>query len=151
MRIGTSKLCVGDDAAGPTAGTNTCLPYSIFDGGFHNLSTLKGRYMYFYRVGDSIVGDGVYNLSKIRIYLTPNLINSGTIFITNWANSGGPVDLLKTNLSSRTSRGSGFPLLNASGTNSPTGSCFRLSVTGSNAILSPNGFLMGIDHGREYF
>ena len=81
--MGTSKLCVGDDATGPTAGTNTCLPYDIFDGGFHSLSGLKGRYAYVYRVGDSIANDKIFNLSKLRFYQTPNLVNSGTLFITN--------------------------------------------------------------------
>ena len=82
-RIGTSKFCVGDDVSGPTAGTNNCLPFNILDGGFHDLSGLKGRYAYFYRVGDSMVGDKIYNLSKLRFYQTPNLVNSGTLFITD--------------------------------------------------------------------
>ena len=109
--MGTSKLCVGDDATGPTAGTNTCLPYDIFDGGFHSLSGLKGRYAYVYRVGDSTVGDKIYNLSKLRFYQTPNLVNSDTLFITNGYIPNpvfGPsvlvVDNLKNNLKTRTTR-----------------------------------------------
>ena len=104
--MGTSKLCVGDDATGPTAGTNTCLPYDIFDGGFHNLSGLKGRYAYVYRVGESTANDKIYNLSKLRFYQTPNLVNSSTLFITNGytASTGEEADNLKSNLKIRSSR-----------------------------------------------
>ena len=108
--MGTSKLCVGDDATGPTAGTNTCLPYNIFDGGFHSLSGLKGRYAYVYRVGDRVSGDKIYNLSKLRFYQTPNLVNSGTLFITNGytPNRGFEVDNLKNNLKTRSPRANNF-------------------------------------------
>ena len=104
--MGTSKFCVGDDATGPIAGTNSCLPYNIFDGGFHDLSGLKGRYAYFYRVGDSMVGDKIYNLSKLRFYQTPNLVNSGTLFITNGYIPAASYEInnLKNNLKSRSPR-----------------------------------------------
>ena len=66
--MGASKICIGDDATAPTAEANTCLPYKIYDGGFHSLSGLKGRYAYIYREGESVVGDGAYNLSKLKFY-----------------------------------------------------------------------------------
>ena len=115
--MGTSKLCVGDDATGPTSGTNTCLPYDIFEGGFHSLSGLKGRYAYVYRVGYSMVSDKIYNLSKLRFYQTPNLVNSGTLFITNGytPNPGLEVDNLKNNLRTRSPRSGNFAQIDAIG------------------------------------
>ena len=149
--MGTSKLCVGDSATGPTAGTNTCLPYDIFDGGFHSLSGLKGRYAYVYRVGDSTVGDKIYNLSKLRFYQTPNLVNSGTLFITNGYKpiTDFEVDNLKNNLKTRSPRASTNAQINAIGGLLSTSTCYRISTTTNAALLATDGFIMGLDHVTE--
>ena len=149
--MGTSKLCVGDDATGPTAGTNTCLPYDIFDGGFHSLSGLKGRYAYVYRVGDRVSGDKIYNLSKLRFYQTPNLVNSGTLFITNGYTpfTGLEVDNLKNNLKTRSPRNGNFAQINASGGTLSIRTCYSVSKFTNAALLATDGFTMGLDHETE--
>lgn len=63
-----------------------------------------------------MVGDGIYNLSKIRFYLTPNLVNSSTRFVAKYISfSGNVVDNLKNNLTSRSSQTVIPYLIDASG------------------------------------
>ena len=66
--MGTSKICIGNDASSPDAASNTCLAANIYDGGFHDLLLLQGQYFFIYRVGDDYLGDHAYNLSQIRLY-----------------------------------------------------------------------------------
>ena len=66
--MGTSKICIGNDASSPDAASNTCLAINIYDGGFHDLLLLEGRYLFIYRVGDDSEGDYTYNLSHLRLY-----------------------------------------------------------------------------------
>ena len=99
MRIGGSKICIGNDGNSPTATSNTCLPYIIVEGGFKDIQLLEGRYLYLYRVGDSISADGIYNLGHLSLYQTPNLVNFSTKFITYCIPIAGyEVDNLKTNM-----------------------------------------------------
>ena len=76
-RMGNSRICIGNDGSSPTAAANNCLSQRIYDGGFQDLKLFEGRYLYLYRVGSSISDQG-YNLSHLRLYQTPNLVNSAT-------------------------------------------------------------------------
>ena len=76
MRIGKSKICIGNDGSSPTGAANTCLPQDIVEGGFQDLQLLEGRYLYFFRVGGNVgtitgLGFGsrnIYNLSHLSLY-----------------------------------------------------------------------------------
>ena len=73
--MGTSKICVGDNSAGPLDTGNSCTS-PFYDGGFI-VVYLTGRYVYLYRAGKGF--DGYYNIAEIDIFGTTNLVGSATV------------------------------------------------------------------------
>ena len=98
-----------------------------------------------------MVGDKIYNLSKLRFYQTPNLVNSGTLFITNGytPDPGFEVDSLKNNLKTRSPRSGNFAQINASGGLLAYRTCYFISTTPNAALLATDGYIMGLDHVTE--
>jgi hypothetical protein len=100
-RFGDSSLYLGGDLTDPLA--NTSPVANIYDGGFFDMDATTGQYFTVRREGQSsVLLDHIFNLNAIRLYQTPNLVESALI-LSEYALSGlevGPEHLL-TNLNSR--------------------------------------------------
>ena len=86
LRMGMAEICLGSSTS-PVS--NTC-PLSTFDSGFFDLANDVGQYLSIYRQGTTSVADGAaFNLQEVRVFQTPNIVNSSTVVITDYTGSNG--------------------------------------------------------------